>query len=77
MFTLARGLGMDIHSVEPLLEAALRICAAHQQSFYDSLYLALALAQDARLVTADRPFYNAIRASNLSPHMLWVEEVIR
>lgn len=77
IFTMARSLGMDIHPIEPLMEATLRLCGAHQQSFYDSLYLALAMALDARVVTADRPFYDAIRASSLAPQMLWVEEEIR
>jgi predicted nucleic acid-binding protein len=77
IFSLARGLRMDIHPMEPLLEATLRISATHRQTFYDSLYLALALGRDARLITADRPFYDAIRASNLAPQMVWVEEEAR
>jgi predicted nucleic acid-binding protein len=76
IFTMAGGLGMDIHPIEPLLEPALRISAAHRRSFYDSLYLALALGQDARLVTADRPFHDAIRISDLGRYVLWVGDEV-
>jgi predicted nucleic acid-binding protein len=41
---------------------------------YDFIYLALALALDCRLVTADRLFYDALQPSPLAPRLLWVAD---
>ena len=76
VLAMLRALRMDIHSMRPLLEAAWRVSTACQISFYDSVYLALAVAQDAKVVTADRRFYNSILASDLGEHMLWVAEKV-
>ena len=43
---------------------------------YDFIYLALAVALDCRLVTADRPFYDALQATPLAPRLLWVADPI-
>ena len=60
----------------PLAEAAWAICTRYGHSFYDSLYLALALGGEARFVTADKRFFNALQDTPLAPHMAWVSEAL-
>jgi predicted nucleic acid-binding protein len=43
---------------------------------YDFVYLALAVALDVRLVTADRVFHDAIRPTMLGHRLLWVADPI-
>lgn len=62
-----------IAPAEPLAETALEIAADLGRSFYDCLYLALAERSDCSLVTADRKFYDAIRASAPARQIRWVE----
>lgn len=45
------------------------------RSFYDSLYLALAVNQECPMVTADRRLYNAVKQTSPEFSILWVEEV--
>ena len=61
---------------QPLAEAAWAICTRYGQSFYDSLYLALALGSEARFVTADKRFFSALKDTPLAPHMAWVSETL-
>lgn len=63
---------VEIAPSAPLLPAALQIAVSLDRSVYDSLYLALAVALDCTLVTADRKFYAAIAASRLASHIMWV-----
>jgi len=49
-------------SSRQLLERALEIGLRHQRSFYDSIYLALAVSQKIELVTADERLANAVAA---------------
>jgi predicted nucleic acid-binding protein len=45
-----------------LLERALEIGLRHQRSFYDSIYVALAVSQKIEFVTADERLANAVAA---------------
>lgn len=55
-----------------VLEGALEIALGTGRSVYDSVYLALAVALDCRLVTADERFANALAGGPLAIHVLWV-----
>ena len=64
---------LRIAAAEPLAGPALEIATDLGRSFYDCLYLALAQREDSALVTADRKFYDAVRASALTSWIRWVE----
>lgn len=57
------------------MKLAWEIALKHRQTFYDSLYLALAMTEKARMVTADRKFYDALGRTSSQRHLLWIEEV--
>ncbi len=59
----------------PLTLSALTITCQVQRTVYDSLYLALAVRENAVMVTADEKFYNALRATPLAPYLLWIEHI--
>ncbi len=54
---------LEIHDSAFLLAGALEIAIATGRTVYDSLYLALAVELDATVVTADRRWANALKAS--------------
>lgn len=58
-----------------LINAALDIATRCNRTVYDSLYLALAMSQRCRLVTADRRLYDGLKRSPLAPALSWVEDV--
>ena len=60
-------LSIRLHWIDSrsLAADALEIARRYDRSFYDSLYLALALAVDGELVTADERFANALAST---PH---------
>jgi predicted nucleic acid-binding protein len=47
---------------EPLLESAFAIARRYNRSFYESIYVALAISREATLVTADEKLANATAA---------------
>jgi predicted nucleic acid-binding protein len=55
-----------------VLEGALELALGTGRSVYDSVYLALAVALECRLVTADERFANALAGSPLAAHVAWV-----
>jgi predicted nucleic acid-binding protein len=74
---LLLGVVLTPHPMAPLLEAAYEIAAGPSRpTVYDCCYLVLAEALGCRLVTADRAFYNALKASRHGPHLLWVADPI-
>jgi len=67
---------MTLRPTTVLSENALTIACGLKRSFYDSLYLALALMEDCRLVTADRKMFDAVKdATPIKKHVLWIEDV--
>lgn len=53
---------------EELMTMALRIAHLHGRNFYDCTYLALALREKCRMVTADLRFLKALRETPLSAY---------
>ncbi len=65
-------LPLAVHPSWPLVLPALEIAVQTQRTVYDSLYLALAVREDAALVTADERLYNALQGTPLAAHLRWV-----
>lgn len=63
-----------IQSAETLLEPALDLAMGVGRSVYDALYLALAVLHRCRMVTADRPLYDAVSQSPFAAHIQWVAD---
>ena len=66
---------LHIHSGESLYDIAWPMAQSSGRTFYDSLYLALALSNGCPLVTADLRFHNAVGGTLWGRHCLWVEDV--
>ena len=66
---------LHIHAGESLYEVTCPVAVATGRTFYDSLYLALAISTGSPLVTADQRFYNVLRETSWGQHCLWVENV--
>lgn len=68
-------LPLQICSSEPLTEAAWELAHTLERSFYDSLYLALAILAECPLVTADAKLYNALQIHSARSYLVWVDDV--
>jgi predicted nucleic acid-binding protein len=55
-----------------VLEGALEIAIGTGRSVYDSVYVALAVALDCRLVTADERLVNTLARGPLASQVVWV-----
>ena len=55
-----------------VLEGALEIALGTGRSVYDSVYVALAVALECPLVTADERLVNALAGGSLASYVLWV-----
>ena len=55
-----------------VLGGALEIAFGTGRSVYDSVYLALAVALECRLATADERLANAVASSTLARHVVWI-----
>jgi predicted nucleic acid-binding protein len=65
-------LGVEIYPSSALLSSAFEVAVVLDRTVYDSLYLALAVAQDGALVTADQKFHAAVIESTLASHVRWI-----
>jgi predicted nucleic acid-binding protein len=70
-------LPIEFHAAERLTEAALDLAVRQGVTLYDGLYLALAVGNECRVVTADRRLYDACQSSLLGQAVAWVEEIDR
>lgn len=67
-------LPLEVYPSRVLLQAAFELATATDRTVYDSLYVALAVAQDCAVVTADRKLWSAVEASPLADHVHWIED---
>jgi predicted nucleic acid-binding protein len=70
-----RSLPVQIFPSSELLEAATDIALDTATSLYDSVYVALAVLSDARMVTADGRLYRNLSAGRFSTCVLWVGDI--
>ncbi len=66
---------LRIRSGESLYDVAWPVAQGSGRTFYDSLYLALAVSNGCLLVTADLRLFNAVKDTPWGRHCLWVENV--
>jgi Predicted nucleic acid-binding protein, contains PIN domain len=69
-------LPFEIRPSSTLLPAAFELAIALDRTVYDSLYLALAVAEDCALITADAKFHATVATSSLAGHVQWVADEI-
>lgn len=69
-------LPLEIRPSTALLAGAFELAVEFDRSVYDSLYLALAVAEECVMVTADAKFHSVLTASPLASHIRWVEEEV-
>ena|ERR1039457_1793637 len=65
---------LRIAPIAVLADMAAAIAITYRRSFYDSIYLALAVTVQGRMVTADEKLCNALRDTPLSERLLWIED---
>jgi len=75
MIAFAR-LPFEIRPSAILLASAFELAIELNCSVHDSLYLALAVAEDCALITADAKLHAALVAGAFAPHVQWVEDEI-
>jgi len=66
---------LSIHPSRALLPAAFDIAVRTSRTIYDSLYLSLATALDARLVTADQKFVNALSSTPFANQVIHIRDL--
>jgi predicted nucleic acid-binding protein len=75
MIAFAR-LPFEIRPSALLLPSAFKLAIELDRTVYDSLYLALAVAEGCALITADAKFHATLVASPFAAHVGWVEDEI-
>jgi predicted nucleic acid-binding protein len=63
---------LTVFASQLLLPGALEIAFDTGRSVYDSIYVALAVALECRLATADERLANAIAETPLARHVVWI-----
>lgn len=66
-------LPIEYYSTNSLLAEALQIALETRRAFYDSLYVAMAAAQDCQLMTDDRKLHAALQSTSLAAVVSLIE----
>jgi predicted nucleic acid-binding protein len=64
-----------VKGADSLFTEAFRLAMETRRSVYDCTYLAMAIQEDCRLVTADRRFYDALKNGPFASRLLWVGDL--
>jgi predicted nucleic acid-binding protein len=70
-----RQMPIQYHTFLSLLDLAYSVALQARRSLYDSLYIALAIDLDMRLVTADRRLYQALQGTSFAQRAIWISDV--
>lgn len=71
-----QSLPLTLRPASLLAENAMTIACGLKRSYYDSLYLALAVMADCRLVTADGKLFEGVKdVPQIKKHLLWIEDI--
>ena len=62
---------------QALAPAALEIASVTSRTFMESLYFALAIREQTRLVTADRWWYALLQTGPMKSHLRWIGDVAK
>ena len=76
MLTDLTRMRLRIAPTAALADKAADIAITYRRSFYDSIYLALAVTTQGRMVTADEKLCNALRDTPLAERLLWIEDAV-
>jgi predicted nucleic acid-binding protein len=70
---------LPLHRVptQILAPAALEIASVTSRTFTESLYFALAIREQTRLITADRWWFALLQTGPMKPHLRWIGDVAR
>lgn len=71
-----RRMNVSIVPTCSLIDEAARIAVSCRRSFYDSIYLALAVACNGRMITADEKLCNALKDTQLAERVVVVGDVV-
>jgi predicted nucleic acid-binding protein len=64
-------------SAQALAPAALEIASVTTRTFTESLFFALAIREETRLITADRWWFGLLQTGPMKPHVSWVGDAVR
>ena len=66
---------LNISPSRLIFEPALEIALDTGRTVYDSCYIALAMLTESPLVTADQRLFKALRQTDYTPYLAWVEDL--
>jgi predicted nucleic acid-binding protein len=75
MLSLLSSVPLIRHPSSDLVDAAFDIAMTYGRSVYDSVYVALAVREEAQVVTADRRLYNALQPTPLHRYLCWIGDL--
>ena len=68
-------LPLKVTPLENLIESALLIAMQYDRTVYDTLYVALAVKTDSKIITADKRLINALAGSPLEKYVMWLGDL--